>query len=1176
MPTRAEELRRWLELAKGRAQRGIYSATLIACGVAAAAVAHAQEEDAGLPAPQVVLNSPFASTLWRADIDSGERFVVSASHARTVAVWPTEELSSYTLRRFPPRQEESRRSHPPAISPDARLIAYGVPPLADDRGAPVPGTGLIYIFERDSDPSVTTPVRTLEVPMRTLEIRFSPDNTHLAATFAGGCGLRVWSTETWEPVAVKSSEDGIGCCDMGEPDPSRCQGLPVTYSLSFNPAPDGVLWLATSGDVGVRTYDRSESGAIIEAGFVPSDRLGLLRPAGIAFSPDGHLLAVGDRDSSSLIVLDAASLRGLQTFLPHKDFREPLRETVSLNQVAWLGSADGGLDLFAGGYLPCRYLKGVEAKSRLEVCILRWRWGDDAHKAPAGIFPFGVDTVMTLRGLPKSSRLLVASARAIALLDADGNPGEPLRDVVESNAVDFRGVSKDGADSDIDGRAFRVSEDGKAVYFEDYARTDSKGKTLAFRLDVDKSHVETGTPSFDGLTERDQDRGVVDSWRNVRLLRGSGTFPRVLGNEITGFIDDPLDRSRAVDVHRQNGAAKYVLWGTSNYLRLVDSSANVVCKLGIASEANRVKLVDGGSLAVVGHGDGVLRWYRVGTPGPSCGFELLLSALIDQKSPGIWQVLAWMPDGTFAGPNFDGAGWIDARPSDPTRFIPLASFKHLYSTEAIASVLDEPPVVQKVSGSFDVENAILRPRLEVTSTHNPIPISTHRQKLELVATNHPVFGTDPSSGPLSEPLLVQLRANSHAVAKTVGDRSYAADEAILIKNAGPFEITFDIPSAAVPSEVSGDVFLNLSYWTEGQDESAMPKIRRLWTGPPMPKQRRLLAIIIGLSNYRIDGLTSSLKDLSFAHKDAIDFATLLVTDFDDRSSQNVPLDFAEIHLSLFLAMPENTDRSLLARLENRDKVAIVTSAIKPEAIRSKIFQYVEMSADKSQHDDLLLIYFAGHGMIKKSAHQSSLPTHYLLLPGFDINAPMEKQLEHSLTQGGLIEFLRDSPQEKIIALDACQSSFEPARLGNVDVLPLDLHSLFLQIKGLVRNTHLFLSATTGIPSIEQNVLSFEDTYQRHTSRSLFPTAEDPSRKGNGLFTLALLSALVNPQTDRSQPRDKRIGITEIETAIAEFYNAENTKEITAIRAAMHGAVLPTPRYDPLEVVNRHSYLRTLP
>ena len=1168
------QLLRAAGLAWQQARRGALLSVLAAT---AAATAFAEQEGQA-PSLQLVLSSPFSGSLWRADVDEAERYVVSASHAHVVTVWPTEDFTQRDLRRFPLRTEESRRSYPPAISPDAKLIAYGVPPLAGKNGFPKPGTGLIYIFEREADPAATKPIRTLNVPMRSIEIRFSPDNNYLAATFAGGCGLRVWSTKTWEPVVIRGGNSGGNCCDETVTDTSTCQARPITYALSFNPSPgsgpDSGPWLATSGDTGVDTYkfaaDAIEHVAAIDAG-----RLDLTSPAGIAFNPDGKMLAVGDRRSAKVTVVDARSLEPQRMLYPQTHFLKPANETLSLNQVAWLQTPDSGLRIYAAGYLPCHYLLG-DSKDSLEICVLSWPWAREATARP-DVFPFGYDTIMTMRGLPRSSRLLVAGQRQIALLKPDGSaPDETGRQIFSNGAIDFRGVAKSG--SVIDNRDFRVSDDAKSVFFEDYARRDTEGSPLAFRLDLTTMHLETNAPDATNLIQRDQNPEVVQQWRNVSLATPAGhppeTFPKVLGKDISGFTYDPFDYSRAVDVYRKNGQPQYVLWGTSNYLRLVEaSSAKVVCELPITSEAFRVKLVRQGKIAVVGHGDGVLRWYRISRPGHNCSVEPLLSALVDQKTPGIWQVLAWKPDGVFAGPNFDSAGWLDSQSTGRTQFFGLSNFAKFYQPQTIAEAIEAPTIANFAADKSEIEDEIVRPSFEVTSPFGPINTDQTSQALEFNVKPH--ASTDPAERdqPFEKPLYVELHVNTHNVVKKVGNVTYGETEPIKILRPGSYKVEFEIPKAAIPTEAGKEIYFIFKVSVEGKEAREQRQIRRVWTGLPSPKPRRLLALVVGVSNYHIDGLSSPLADLQYAHLDAIDFATLLLKDYED---EHRPRDFPEMKLALFVAMPANADMHLLDRFRNKADVDLRTNDIKRNAIVGKISEYMDLDKDQSGHDDLILIYFSGHGMVKEpKSGNSTAREHFLLLPGFDANATAEQQEDRQVTEGSLIEKLENRPQEKLIALDACQSSFAPAVVGSNRIVPLDQTSLALHLKKRIDNAYLFLSTDSGVPSLEQDTLSFQDVYQKLTSHPLFNVAPNGQHGGNGLFTVALLQALVNPASDRSQPKDNRIDMSEMKLAIKDFYNPVNTPEINTISAITHRQI-PQPICEPISLTNESSYLRTLP
>src|SRR5262249_55038716 len=80
-----------------------------------------------------------------------------------------------------------------------------------------------------------------------------------------------------------------------------------------------------------------------------------------------------------------------------------------------------------------------------------------------------------------------------------------------------------------------------------------------------------------------------------------------------------------------------------------DGSPVVLCREAIAEDAYRVNITPDGAIAVTGHSDGTLRWYRISRFNKGCHFEPLLTVHISEYAPGKWTWAAWRPAGKFGG-----------------------------------------------------------------------------------------------------------------------------------------------------------------------------------------------------------------------------------------------------------------------------------------------------------------------------------------------------------------------------------------------------------------------------------------------------------------------------------------------------------------------------------------------
>jgi Caspase domain/WD domain, G-beta repeat len=304
--------------------------------------------------------------------------------------------------------------------------------------------------------------------------------------------------------------------------------------------------LATvSLDGKVRLYDRDFKLVV-----PPRKANGGDQPFGIAFSPDGTMLAVGYDGAPTVDLFDGHSLAPLQA---------PNLEGLSngvLPRVTW---SKDGKTLYAAGS------GGVLA------------WANEGRGERRAL-PAGSNTVSGLVALP-DGRLFVATADLVELLESDGRP----RWTHPSPKADFRNQR------DI----LAVSADGTIVDFG----FEVRGKS-PLRFDLRALKLSRDPPA-DHQTIRAKQGGLaVEGWRN-------GRSPTLDGKPIAL---ERAETSQSLAIHPDGN--RFVL-GTSFNLRAIDAKGEPLWTRKVPATVWAVTISGDGRLVVAAHSDGTIRWHRM-------------------------------------------------------------------------------------------------------------------------------------------------------------------------------------------------------------------------------------------------------------------------------------------------------------------------------------------------------------------------------------------------------------------------------------------------------------------------------------------------------------------------------------------------------------------------------------
>ncbi|HME23662.1 MAG TPA: hypothetical protein VKI44_20440 [Acetobacteraceae bacterium] len=551
------------------------------------------------------------------DVDANGHFAVTGSNDRTVRIWSVADGKLSRTIWIPAGPENVGSVYAVAISPDGATIAAGG--YTESRN----GGTAIYIFDRGSG----TLVQRIHdnVPDVTQFLTFSPDGRYLAATLGGRNGLRVFDRNKNWSEAFRDD-----------------QYADDSYGAAF--ARDGRL-ATTCYDGSIRSYQydpNSDSPNFRRVGEPLKAPRGKL-PRGVAYSPDGKLLAVGYYDVAAVDVLDGTTLERVGGYKP-----ADVKAVIGAARVAW--SRDGQT-LFAAGAVE-------DAQGR--TLLFAWdRGGMGEEKRMTYCAP---NSAADVDALP-DGRILVASLTpCLGLMNAAGHPVW----TVDSPVFDFRGQAD----------TLKASVDGSLVDFADRAPTSAHSSPADTKLRFDLRSLALSSPTpNDSLTFAPLREGLtIDGWRN-------GTRPTLDARPIPLA---PYERARSVAIALD---AKRFFLGSSFALTAFDDAGASRWRWYSGNEVWAVNASRDGRIVVVADGDGTIRWHRADD-----GRELLaLQVLPNGKEPAKWDWVLWTPEGFYeATPGAeDVLKWVvNHGPEKAATTLPVSAIAKLHRRNALPHVLD--------------------------------------------------------------------------------------------------------------------------------------------------------------------------------------------------------------------------------------------------------------------------------------------------------------------------------------------------------------------------------------------------------------------------------------------------------------------------------------------------------
>src|SRR6267143_1151695 len=167
--------------------RLLMALTVCALTAALAQLATAQSEPSREPVLRIETGMHTAN-IPRIGVDAANRFLVTASHDKTIRVWELPSGRLLRIIRVPIGAGDEGKLYAVAISPDGSTIAAGGWTSSDGLNTN------IYFFDRDSGKLIR---RLGGLPVVVNHLVYSPDGRYLAATLSGNNGVRVFSTAAY-------------------------------------------------------------------------------------------------------------------------------------------------------------------------------------------------------------------------------------------------------------------------------------------------------------------------------------------------------------------------------------------------------------------------------------------------------------------------------------------------------------------------------------------------------------------------------------------------------------------------------------------------------------------------------------------------------------------------------------------------------------------------------------------------------------------------------------------------------------------------------------------------------------------------------------------------------------------------------------------------------------------
>jgi hypothetical protein len=477
--------------------------------------------------------------------------VLTVSDDKTARIWSLDHLQPRAVLRPPTGPGDDGALYAAAAS--AHVIALG------GRVHDATGHFGVSIF---TEPDLRPIGMISGLPAAVTALSFSPSGDALAVGMQDGAGVEVFDLKTMR----------VALTDTG-----------YAASVSWIDCDAQGRFAVAAGDGKIRLYSADARPPTVVP--VPNGDM----PWGVAFSPDGKHLAVGDRQRPAVHMLDLTRMRF------ERDLDGGVNRGGSFNVVAF--SLDG-LQLYAAGsYVD---LSG-------QLFVRRW----DMRSHAASDIAVARDLVTDLR--PTAYGVVFATAEpALGRIDANGH----LADAQRARHLDFRDAERSG---------FRTSADGTVIELPS-GGSGPNGESQHILFDVAAHDLRSPDLAPATLARPFAGAGglAVTEWQNNHAPRVNGRLVEL----------EAAETARSVAV-LPSGAAAAI--GTDFYLRL-ETASGELWRTATPAPVRAVNASADGRVIIAGLGDGSVHWYN-----RAYGEELV--ALFLDPATGRW--VLWTPQGFF-------------------------------------------------------------------------------------------------------------------------------------------------------------------------------------------------------------------------------------------------------------------------------------------------------------------------------------------------------------------------------------------------------------------------------------------------------------------------------------------------------------------------------------------------